>query len=171
MGSTRSKHPSTRSALFSSMNATISCLGGRAPPRRKTAPSSKSHSPHVTHELPAPAHVPVGLRRCHASNMAVVDINLFDPAPDGLDPYPSCVATRCTVPCSVPSSARNVLTIRTAAAFSSSEYRRPVDPPDPRVAPMTPFSFPKSGAFIKPRAVQEPHRRPRRCHLSCRMNS
>ena len=34
-------------------------------------------------------------------------------------PYPSWAATRCTVPCSVPSSARSVLTIRTAAAFSS----------------------------------------------------
>jgi len=36
-------------------------------------------------------------------------------------PYPSCVATRCTVPCVTPSSARSVLTIRTAAAFSSLE--------------------------------------------------
>jgi hypothetical protein len=34
-------------------------------------------------------------------------------------PYPSCAATRWIVPCSVPSSARSVLTIRTAAAFSS----------------------------------------------------
>jgi hypothetical protein len=35
--------------------------------------------------------------------------------------HPLSVATRCTVPCVIPSSARNVLTIRTAAAFSSLE--------------------------------------------------
>ena len=38
-------------------------------------------------------------------------------------PYPRCAATRCTVPCSVPNSARNIRTFRTAAAFSSDEYR------------------------------------------------
>lgn len=68
-------------------------------------------------------------------------------------PYPSYDATRCTVPCSVPSSARSVLTIRTAAAFSSDEYRRVVGFPDPCLDTMTPSSFPRSGASNKLRAL------------------
>ena len=68
-------------------------------------------------------------------------------------PYPSCVATRWTVPCSVPSSARRVRTIRTAAAFSSGEYRRVVGFPDPSFDTMTPSSFPKSGVSNKARAL------------------
>lgn len=41
-------------------------------------------------------------------------------------PYPSWSATRVTMPCSVPVSARSVRTIRTATAFSCSVCRRVV---------------------------------------------
>ncbi len=69
-------------------------------------------------------------------------------------PYPSWRATRCTVPCSVPNSARNARTIRTAAAFSSGLYRRDVGFPGTCSFGMTPSSFPRSGASTYPRAIQ-----------------
>lgn len=46
-------------------------------------------------------------------------------------PWPNCVSIRCTVPCSVQSSARNDQTIQNPTAFSSDEYRRVVGFPDP----------------------------------------
>lgn len=53
-----------------------------------------------------------------------------------------------------PNSARRVRTIRTAAAFSSSEYRRVVGLPGGCSLGMTPSSFPRSGASTGPRASQ-----------------
>src|SRR5271166_2588714 len=58
-------------------------------------------------------------------------------------PYPSWRATRYTVPCSVPNSARKVRTIRTAAAFSSGLYLRVVGLPGDCSFGMTPSSFHK----------------------------
>src|SRR5271156_4318649 len=69
-------------------------------------------------------------------------------------PYPSWRATRCTVPCSVPNSARNARTIRTAAAFSSGLYLRAVGFPGGSFFGMTPSSFPRSGASSISRAIQ-----------------
>lgn len=68
-------------------------------------------------------------------------------------PYPSCDATRCTVRCVIPNSARSVRTIRTAAAFSSLEYRRVVGFPIACSLGMTPSSFPRSGVSNKLRAL------------------
>jgi hypothetical protein len=53
-------------------------------------------------------------------------------------PYPSCLATRCTVPWSWPNSALRLRTIRTAAAFSSRVYRRVVGFPGVCSFGMTP---------------------------------
>jgi hypothetical protein len=66
----------------------------------------------------------------------------------------SWAATRFMVPCSLPSSARNVRTIRTAEAFSSSEYRRVVGLSGDCSLGMAPSSFPRSGASTGPRASQ-----------------
>ena len=49
--------------------------------------------------------------------VAVVDVGLAEPQPHGLHPVAELHGTRLTVPCLLPSSARRVGTIRTAAAF------------------------------------------------------
>jgi hypothetical protein len=54
----------------------------------------------------------------------------------------------------VPSSLRNWRTSRTARAVSSGVYRRVVGLPSVGSSPMTPSSFPRSGASSEPRAIQ-----------------
>jgi hypothetical protein len=49
--------------------------------------------------------------------VAVVDVGLAEPQPHRLHPVAELHGTRLTVPCLLPSSARRVGTIRTAAAF------------------------------------------------------
>jgi hypothetical protein len=54
------------------------------------------------------------------------------------------LATRWAVSCSLPSSVRNVRTIRTATAFSSTLYLRVMGFPATVSFGMTPSSFPRS---------------------------
>jgi hypothetical protein len=63
----------------------------------------------------------LGLGGAYPRRVTLVDVGVAHPGPDRLDAIPNCCATRYTVPCSVPSSARNARTIRTAAAFSSAD--------------------------------------------------
>jgi hypothetical protein len=72
---------------------------------------------------------PLRLRRRDPGCVAVVDVGLAHPGAHRFHAVAECRATRCTVPSSVPSSARKVRTIRTAAAFSSGLYLRVVDSP------------------------------------------
>jgi hypothetical protein len=82
-------------------------------------------------------------------------------------PYPSCRATRETVPCSAPTQARRARTIRTTAAFSSRLYLRLVDffPDDDSVG-ISASSSPRSvasgisGRFSGGRAVAHAHSPP-----------
>ena len=57
-----------------------------------------------------------------------------------------------------PNSARNVRTIRTAAAFSSALYLRVVGFPGDCSFGMTPSSFPRSGASTISSAIQNTDR-------------
>ena len=67
-------------------------------------------------------------------------------------------------PWSDPSSLRSWRTIRTAPAFSSGVYRFVVGAPGVRSIPMTPSSFPRSGASNEPRAIQSASVRLMRVH-------
>lgn len=97
-------------------------------------------------ELPDPPDI--------ESSETIAGIGAADPGPSRLDAVPSCSATRCTVPCSAPSSLRNRRTSRTASAFSPSLYRRVVGLPGDFSFGMTPSSIPRYGASGDPRAVQ-----------------
>ena len=90
---------------------------------------------------------PLRLRRGHPRLDTLVDVGLL---------APTCATTRPrsrSAPrpagssrASCPSSLRSWRTNRTARAFSSGEYRRVVGLPGVRSFPMTPSSFPRSGA-------------------------
>src|SRR5215213_4833713 len=109
--------------------------------RRSSRFSCSSSRSRAASLLLTPAACPSSMSACRTHNRT-----------DSV-PYPNWVATRPIVPWSVPSSARSARTIRTAAAFSSSEYRRVVGLPFDTSSGMAPSSFPRSGASKQPRAV------------------
>lgn len=85
--------------------------GSVTPIRTQVVVLTKVNRIHLVNHQPLTLHLGLLLR-------AVADRRFFMNHP----------LTRCAVSRSVPSSAVRVLTIRTSAAFSSAEYRRPVSP-------------------------------------------
>jgi hypothetical protein len=80
MGSTPS------SSRLESMNATITSVGGGAPPGRTLLPAARFIRPVKLSDLLLQLLHPLSLDRRTPSTMAVIDLCLGDPGPDRLDP-------------------------------------------------------------------------------------
>src|SRR3954470_6624745 len=130
MGSTPSFRPSTTSFLLASMNATTCAAGGRAPPRRKPRTHKDLVGPAQLTDLLLERLDLLRLGRGDAPASNVVDVRLLDPTRGPTRPR-SRAARRPGGPPRASSPSRPAArgTIRTAARFSSSEYRRVVGLP------------------------------------------
>ena len=97
---------------------------------------------------------PSALARGHPRRATIVDVGLPHPQADRLGPASELGRDPLDRPVLGSELRAQARTIRTAEAFSSSEYRRVVGFPFDTSRGMAPSSFPRSGTSNIPRATQ-----------------